>query len=145
MAPAWDSVAGSAYRGLIDDQLNREDARKESFEARGQSILTSSGAFVALVFGFSTLVTDTTRFTLDGTTKTLLAVSLSLLVIAAAAGIVTNIPAGYGEADAANMLRLRRSSSWHTTVTRTTGRAKCWSSASCSRSSASSWSPSPSC
>lgn len=111
-APAWGDVAGSAYRGLIDDQLKREDERKTSFESRGLSIITSAGTLVALVFAFSTLVTNSKTFTLDDTTKILLAVSLSLLVLAAAAGIVVTIPAGYGEAQADDLRRLLDDRFW---------------------------------
>jgi len=111
-AAGWDTRAGSAYRGLIDDQLKREDVRKASFESRGLAIISSAGTLVTLVFAFSALITSSTKFTLDSTTKTLLAVSLALLVIGAGCGIVVNIPRGYGEADVRDMANLLDDRYW---------------------------------
>lgn len=110
--PVWPNVAGAAYRGLIDDALKREDVRKVSFEARGLSIITSSGTIVTLVFGLAALATQATKFKLDSTTKTALAVSLGCLIVAAVFGILCNMPIGYGEADEKDLKRLLEDRFW---------------------------------
>ena len=47
-------VAGSSvYSDYIAEQVSREDARKESLERRGLAVVTSAGAFVALLFGLA--------------------------------------------------------------------------------------------
>jgi hypothetical protein len=109
---AWPSVAGAAFRSVVDDQLKREDVRKTSFEGRGLSIITSSGTIVTLVFGLAALATKATDFKLDSTSKTALAVALVLFVAAAACGIGANIPMGYGEIQKPGLDRLVSEEYW---------------------------------
>lgn len=112
-SPAWADVAGSAYRGLIDDQLKREDARKTSFESRGMQIIASSGTFVTLVFALAAVVTGTSKFKLADSSKGVLALSLVLFAAAAAYGILTNMPGGdYVEAEASSLKRLLDEQFW---------------------------------
>jgi hypothetical protein len=110
--PEWPTVAGAAYRGLIDDQLRREDDRKTSFEARGLSIVTTASGLITLVFALSALVKNTTKFTLGAMTTTLLAVALASLILAAVSGILSNMPQGYGEVEKDDLERLLQPRFW---------------------------------
>lgn len=110
--PQWSTVAGSAYRDLIDGQLKREDARKTSFEARGMQIISSSGTMVTLLFGLAALVTGTKDFKLGDSSKVALAVALALLLVAAVCGIATNVPLEYAEADPTTLTRLLDDRFW---------------------------------
>jgi hypothetical protein len=49
-------IAGDAYGALIADQLAGQRARKESFERRGFSVITSSGVVVSVLLGIAALI-----------------------------------------------------------------------------------------
>lgn len=111
-SPAWTDLAGSAYRGLIDAQLQREDGRKASFEARGMQIITSSGAVVTLLFGLAALATSSKSFKLTGSSEVAFAIALGLLFVAAVCGIATNVPLEYMEASTDKLSRVLEDRFW---------------------------------
>jgi hypothetical protein len=108
----WPDIAGSAYHDLIDGQLERENARKDSFESRGISMITSAGTIVTLLFGLAALTTKTSDFTLKGGAKTALVVALCFLLSSAVAGVVVNAPLQYSEADPGALMRLLDEQFW---------------------------------
>lgn len=111
-APAWTDLAGSTYRGLIDAQVQREDGRKASFEARGMQIITSAGAIVTLLFGLAALATSAKDFKLTGSSEVAFAIALGLLLVAAVCGIATNIPLEYVEASTTRLSRVLEDRFW---------------------------------
>jgi hypothetical protein len=111
--PPWPTLAGSAYRDLIKEQFEREENRKSSFETRGMSIITSSGAIVTLLFGLAALATKSNSFHLTGGPKAFLAVALGLLLVAAVCGIAVNVPLRYEEGDPRSLLRLLEDRFWN--------------------------------
>lgn len=99
-------TAGGHYASLISEQLEEERGRKSSLEQRGITVITSSGVFVSLVFGFSALVTSRPGFELKAWPQALLIASLIAFFAAAIAGIVLNSPRRYREASVDDLKRL---------------------------------------
>jgi hypothetical protein len=89
------TTASDIYGGLLKDELDRQDARKASFEQRGIAVVTTAGTLVTLLFGLAALSTTTTSQLGDEETVWL-GVGLALFVICAACALATNMPAGYG-------------------------------------------------
>jgi hypothetical protein len=82
---------------LVKSEWDREWDRKESFEKRGITVITASGVFVTLVFGFGSSVTKShhfANFTLAE--KILLAVSLGWFIFSGFVALMTNIPSRIG-------------------------------------------------
>lgn len=90
-----EDSAGAAIAELIGEQLQAEAKRKESFEARGFSVITTSGVLVSLLLGLAALVTKSNGFTLTAPARNMLVGALGLFVLAAVAGIVANLPLRY--------------------------------------------------
>jgi hypothetical protein len=81
------------YGGYVKEELDRQLARKASFEQRGLSVITTSGTLVTLLFGLAALSTKkAATFALPGTSKVFLVIALCFFVIAIAAALATNIP-----------------------------------------------------
>ena len=83
---------------LLENEMARELQRKASLEQRGITVITASGAFVTLVFGFSALVTKGVPFTNFSTPeKVFLVAALVLFVSASLFGVAANIPRPMGQ------------------------------------------------
>lgn len=83
---------------LLEDELARELQRKTSLEQRGITVITASGAFVTLVFGFSALVTKGAPFAnFSIPEKVFLLAALGLFVFASIFGVAANIPRPMGQ------------------------------------------------
>jgi hypothetical protein len=95
---AWATLAGSAYRALIDDQLKGEIDRRTAIESRGLQIITSAGGIVALLFALAAVVTNLKSFQPSAGTKAVLCVALVLLLAASVCGIATSGLGEYGAA-----------------------------------------------
>lgn len=91
------STAGSAYGAFIAEQLSVERARKASIEARGLSVITTSGALVTLLFALGSLVSGADSHELPTGARWLLISALFLFLGAAIGGIVANFPLRYRE------------------------------------------------
>jgi hypothetical protein len=90
----------AVWDDFLKDELASEEARRASFEQRGTSVITVSGALVTLLFGLSALATKaepTYRLTSDA--RTYLYVALALFVVSALLAIATNLPLLYAAVD----------------------------------------------
>lgn len=105
-------TAGVTYSELVAEQLTEERARKASLEARGLSVISTSGVLVTLLLGLSAVVSTTTDFELPQTAKLLLATAGALFVLAAVGGIAANFPAPYREIRVAALRRLTEERWW---------------------------------
>lgn len=86
----------SVYDGLLKEEIEAENARKTSFEARGLAVITSSGGLATLLFGLAALSTkEQATFVLPDDSGTLLGFALAAFVVAAALGLFTNVPQDY--------------------------------------------------
>ena len=91
--------AGTAIGQLIEEQLAEERERKASLEARGLSVITTSGVLVTLLLGFGALVSGDDDVVLPGVAEAVLIAGLVGFVGAAVAGLYTNSPVEYDEAE----------------------------------------------
>ncbi len=92
-----DDDAGVAYAKLIADQLTEERNRKSSLEARGVTVITTSGTLATLLFALTAGLTAAASFKLPANAKLPLLLALIAFVIAAMTGLATNAPMLYRE------------------------------------------------
>jgi hypothetical protein len=85
------------YADFIKSLLDAESSRKASLEQRGIGVVTTSGTLVTLLFGLTAVITSAKTFALPGQAHGWLAGAAILFVVAAIAGIVTNVPLFYGQ------------------------------------------------
>lgn len=84
------------YAAYIERTLIAQDARKSSIEQRGISVITTSGTLVTLLFAVIGLATKaSTTYNLPADIRGWLVAAVTLLVLAAAGGLVSNIPLQY--------------------------------------------------
>ncbi len=87
------SGGGPLVADYIKEQVEREDARKESLEKRGIGVITTAGALVTLLFGLAALSTQASQtFELPSSAAVFLAISVVFFFGAALLGILTNVP-----------------------------------------------------
>lgn len=88
----------SITRGeLVNQELTRELARKESLERRGITAITASGVLVTLTFGFATAVAKGNHYANFTTSeKIVLDFALTFFVISAVFAVLTNTPRNFG-------------------------------------------------
>jgi len=93
LAPVADSQAEqTVFPDYVKELATTEDARRASLEARGASVITSSGALVTLLFALSALATKQQSFVLSSGPRKLLAVATVAFVIGAMLAIGTYVP-----------------------------------------------------
>jgi hypothetical protein len=86
MAVAPEETGGSVYTEYIKEQLEAQQKRKESLEARGQQLITVAGALVTLLFGLAALATQAHQtYTLPSEARGYLYGALAMFVLAALA------------------------------------------------------------
>jgi hypothetical protein len=107
-----NTAAGAAYGQLIVDQLTEERNRKNSLEARGITVITTSGTLVTLLFALTAGLTAASKFHLPASTKLPLLLALVAFVIAAIFGLATNLPLRYREATPRGLARLIDARYW---------------------------------
>lgn len=107
--------AGSVYAALIAEQLAEERARKASIEARGLSVITTSGALVTLLFGLGSLISGVEGYALPVAGSWLLLGALAAFLLAALAAIVANFPLRYREVSVGGLRRLTAPEWWTNT------------------------------
>ncbi len=110
--PAGNTEAGVAYSQLICDQLTEERNRKSSLEARGITVITTSGTLATLLFALTARLTATTSFKLPATARLPLLLALIAFVVAAICGLATNIPLIYQEATPRGLAKLVDARYW---------------------------------
>jgi hypothetical protein len=97
--------AGPLIADLITKELEGERSVTASLQSRGLAVISSSGTLVALLFGLSAVATTASHFKLPTAAKPPLYVAAVLLVAAAIAGIMTNIPQSGSKRTALQRLR----------------------------------------
>ena len=94
--PTLADVSGASFGRTIKDQLDEERARKNSLEARGIGIVTSSGALATLLFGLVAFTRGTNpqlHWAAIGTpAKDALLVGVALFAVATLLGLAANYP-----------------------------------------------------
>jgi hypothetical protein len=83
------------FGDYVTKELERQIARKASFEQRGLAVITTAGALVTLLFGLAALSTNHETFMLPSTSKVLLLVALGFFIVAIGAALATNVPLVY--------------------------------------------------
>lgn len=104
--------AGAAYSQLISDQLAEERTRKSSLEARGVTVITTSGTLATLLFALTAGLTSVASFKLPGGAKLPLLLALVAFIVAAVCGLTTNMPLKYREATPQGLARLVDARYW---------------------------------
>jgi hypothetical protein len=98
--PTLADVSGASFGRTIKDQLDEERARKNSLEARGIGIVTSSGALATLLFGLVAFTRGTNpqlHWAIGTPAKAALLVGVALFAVAALLGLAANYPGDYKE------------------------------------------------
>jgi hypothetical protein len=88
-------TVGSATNELVVAQLAAEQARKGSLEARGITVITSSGTLVTLLLALGAVSAKVESLQLSRPTFSVVLAALTCFVVAAVAGILCNFPRGY--------------------------------------------------
>jgi hypothetical protein len=107
-----DGGAGKAYGALIADQLAEERNRKASLEARGVTIITTSGTLVTALFALTEGLSAAAELKLPGHAKLALILALGAFVLAAIAGLATNFPLRYKEPTPNGLAKLVDTDYW---------------------------------
>jgi len=92
------SEQGKAYAAYVEGELQAERDRRSAFDARGLSLVTSSGSLATLLAAVATFATAGGRLVLSGGVRTAVIVSLLLFTVAAAFGIAVNWNRSYAVA-----------------------------------------------
>ena len=107
-----DPVAGLEYAKLIDGLLADAGKVKDSLEARAAGVITTSGALVTLLFGFTAVVAAKDAPQIPAGAKSRLAVALVLIVLAAACSLLIAIPGFYRSVTTEKAAQLTRREFW---------------------------------
>jgi hypothetical protein len=82
---------------LVNQELAREFARKDSLERRGITVITASGVLVTLAFGFATAVAKGHHYANFTTPeKLVLDIAMAFFILSAIFALFTNTPRNYG-------------------------------------------------
>lgn len=81
---------GSIYVAFIDGELKAERERRAALDARGLSVVTSSGSLVALLAAIGAFASGSGKFELPSGARLLLMAMLAAFASAAALGILVN-------------------------------------------------------
>lgn len=95
-----DESGAAVWSAYFSELAKGQEGRKISIEQRGIAVLTTSGAFVTLLFGLVALITKSDTFSLPGEARGPIGLALVALTAAALVGIVTNFPWAYRNVDA---------------------------------------------
>jgi hypothetical protein len=104
--------AGAAYGQLISDQLTEERNRKSSLEARGVTVITTSGTLATLLFALTAGLTASSDFKMPEDAKLPLLLALIAFVAAATCGLATNVPLLYRETTPQGLAKLVDAKYW---------------------------------
>ena len=103
---ATGATAGAHYSSLITDQLEYEQAAKQSLEQRGVAVITTAGTLVAVLLSLGALVTSSKEFEPPLVAEALVIVALLLFIAACAAAVATNRVRAYEVPDIDALSRL---------------------------------------
>jgi hypothetical protein len=82
------SDQGQTYLAFIEAELKAERERRAAYDARGQALVTTSGALVTVLAGLAAVVKAGTAVRVSPGTLAVVILALFLFVCAAACGIV---------------------------------------------------------
>ena len=94
---------GEAYSAFIDSLNQEQEARKSSLEARGITVITTSGSLATLLFGLVALITRSEDFVLPTKAHGPLGLAVGAFTLAAVGGLLVNLPLFYKGADPAGL------------------------------------------
>jgi hypothetical protein len=100
------SEQGRTYAAYVEGEVKAERDRRSAFDARGLSLVTSSGSLATLLAALATVATAGGRLVLSGPVRTALIVSLLLFALAAACGIAANWNRSYAVAKPSTLDRM---------------------------------------
>jgi len=86
--PGASDFAGAAYLGLIEQQLEAEQRRKDSLEQRGLALVTISGFLAGVLFALVTWATSEGRPPVERSVKALLVASVASFFVGALCGLI---------------------------------------------------------
>lgn len=96
---------GEAYAKFIESELKYEYDRRVAVDARALAVMTTSSAFLALVFALTAFVIGSTyKFSTSGARG--LVASLASFVVAAVLGLIANATRKYDVADAPTLRKM---------------------------------------
>jgi hypothetical protein len=90
--------AGEVIASFINQELKNTRERRSSIEARGVTVITTSGVIVTLQMAFFAAVIPK-KYDASASVRTFVALSLFGFLTAAALGILVNIPRSWQEVD----------------------------------------------
>ncbi|MEH1130804.1 hypothetical protein [Micromonospora sp. CPCC 206061] len=99
---------GSTYAAFIAEELQAERDRWQRIDARGSSILTSSGAVVTLLAALSAIVLRDNKTNLPESSGILLVVAVAAFGIAALFALFSTYPRRYLAATTDDLTKMRR-------------------------------------
>ena len=105
-------TVGEVASKFITDELATEQTKKSSLEARGISIITTSGTLVTLLFALAAVVTKATNYKLPPSAAWVLIVAGVLFVLAAAFGMFANSPIPYNRVEPSSLTELVDVAEW---------------------------------
>lgn len=120
--PDRQPYAGDVYAEFISAEVREERSRKASLEHRGLSVVTSTGATLALFVAIATLGSDELPRPFPCVVSAALLIALIGAVAAATGGLVANLPRGYEEAATSALRRLTERELWASSSTETASR-----------------------
>ena len=105
---------GSFALAFIGEQLEADEARRQSFEQRGLTLVASAGGFVTILFGLLAIATrtDRTLVTVPHSARVLVLLALPLLFTTMVAGIAAGFPLRYVVPQPAPLDRLVADDVW---------------------------------
>jgi hypothetical protein len=109
---AASQIAGDQYSELIVDQLVEERDRKTSLEQRAAAVITTSGAIVTVVFGFTSLVKGNGELHVSSTGLLELVVAAFLLLMAVTLALIIGLPRDYLEVDEKDLRQMVDKDYW---------------------------------
>jgi len=80
---------------FVEGELAAEEARKDSIESRGSSVISSSGALVTILFALAALVTGQDDYIPPDPSLWAILIALGLFVLAAVLGLLTGAVRNY--------------------------------------------------
>lgn len=109
--------AGVVFADFVEKELNAERQRRASLDARGVSVLTTSGTLVTLLLALGALVTDLDGFEPSQISLWTLAGALAGFVSSALLSLLANRLRGYEVTQPAQLHEWRdRDGAWHDTA-----------------------------
>ncbi|TCC40840.1 hypothetical protein [Kribbella speibonae] len=105
-------TTGDALRGELQETMAAERAKKSTVEAKGLSVISTSGALLTILLGFAALVGLRDGERPSSTVVLVLTVGMALLALACLLGIACNLPGRYLELQPESLLSMTPVSVW---------------------------------